>query len=238
MRHYFGCLFWVFFILLSACETENESVEPNNSTETVKAHYDYVQLDSGITYIYEVDSLYYDDFKETIDTYSYQVSETIKAPLDSGSYEWLSKVLTNKDSTKEGNTLFTSTMSDEDYQVFRNNKRIVKLKFPVRSGKTWDGNAFNYLEERTFRYESTHQPFETPYDQFDSTVTVIEKDEGNLIEEHRKKVVYAKGIGKVYQKDLNLRFRGDSIPPETIPWEEKANTGYIKTKELKNLRLP
>ncbi len=222
----------LLFGFFHGCETDRELADP------APMHKDYIHLDSGMTFIYEADSFYYDNFNNTIDTYEYTVGEQVVKRLDSNQFMMKREVRGNGEGVKERSNLFTAKITQNQYQVLNDNQRIIKLTFPVREKKSWDGNAFNREEARDFYYKNVHQRFKTNYLTFDSTTTVVELDAGNLIEQERKKVVYAKGIGKVYKERLNLRFKGDSIPPKAIPWEQKANTGHIIREELKKYHLP
>lgn len=222
----------VIISFLSGCDTDQKLADP------IPQHKNYVNLSTGMERVYEVDSLYYDNFQETIDTYHYTVTETVGKQIDSNRYRMRWQLKSSNSGIKEKGGLFSAKMKNSQFEVFRDNQRLVKMSFPVEKGKTWDGNSFNSKSATSFRYENTHEPYSNDNFDFDSTVTVVEKDQGNLIEQQTRKVVYTKGIGKVFKEELNLRYKGDSIPPKDVAWEKKANTGYLIRYELKNYRLP
>jgi len=219
-------------LLLNGCRRDPSSSEP------VKRHADYIRADSGLTLTYAVDSLYYDKFHETIDTYTYEMQATIQGRTNPEGIQWKSLIRDSSGTVRERGTLYTAELTRDDYRIFRKNERVVKLSFPVKTANTWNGHAYSRKSAQSFRYKQVHEPFTGKYNRFDSTVTVIEKDAENLIEHRYREVVYAKQIGKVYKETMHLRYEGDSIPPERISWEEKANSGYIIRQQLKSYHLP
>ena len=94
---------------------------------------------------------------------------------------------------------------------------FVKHKFPVRNGKTWDGNARNTWqtlqeiyhqntipEEWPYEYYNVHEPYTINGFTFDSTVTVSQLDRSavfglNVFAQE----VYAKDIGLIH-KELRI----------------------------------
>jgi hypothetical protein len=81
--------------------------------------------------------------------------------------------------------------------------RFIKLIFPVRAGDTWDGNAFNTLGEETYTYGDVNTPYSTILFNFDSTVTVIQRDDTSAIRREYSIEVYAKHIGMIYKKFIS-----------------------------------
>lgn len=210
--------------LINSCDTYQKIDEP------LQMHRSYYPVDTGNEYTFRVDSIYYDEFNNKIDTFQFVEKWVFQKKTqlnDTAQYQikQIVKDSLNSDPSKEA--FQTLRKNDEAIQLFANNQRTIKLIFPVQNGKEWDGNVYNAEPEQNFRYEDVHEPFSGENFAFDSTITVYEQDEGNLIERQLQKVTYAKNVGPVYQETMDLAFRGDSIPPEDIPWEEKANTGYI-----------
>ena len=89
--------------------------------------------------------------------------------------------------------------------------RYLALKFPARTGDSWNGNTYNALGEQKYRYLSA-----------DTTVTVngVRYEHCVVVEENRidylftrdvlKYEIYAPGIGKIgrYFRDLAYTFEG------------------------------
>lgn len=95
---------------------------------------------------------------------------------------------------------------NSNVELIEENERIIKLKFPVNSYTNWNANVFNSSSPLECFYEQIHSPKTINGLFFDSTVTVNQGSDRNLIRFYKKKEVYAKGIGLVYKyyKDLNI----------------------------------
>ena len=91
-------------------------------------------------------------------------------------------------------------------ELIEENERIIKLKFPVNSYTNWNANVFNSSSSLECFYEQIHSPKIINGLFFDSTATVNQGSDRNLIRFYKKQEVYAKGIGLVYKyyKDLNI----------------------------------
>ena len=221
-------------MILIGCGTEEKIAEPE------RMHFDYVKLDSGMAFSFMVDSYKYDDFNNTIDTSRHLVKHKVLDAPDTagGQYRLKRLVMDSTGGPVKDARLYTARKTNTDYQVFLGNTRVVNLVFPVKQSKTWDAQVYTADSQQTYHYANVHTPFETGEFMFDSTAEVIERDEENLIERNFIQTIYAKQYGKVYHKEMDLRFKGDSIPPRHIPWEEKANTGHIVIHRLQKFHSP
>lgn len=91
---------------------------------------------------------------------------------------------------------------------------FIKHNFPVREGKTWDGNRKNILqtlqelylqngipEVWEYEYRDVHQPYTINGFTFDSTVTVVQLDRpANFGLSIFAQEVYAKNVGLVHKQ--------------------------------------
>jgi len=84
--------------------------------------------------------------------------------------------------------------------------RMIKLIFPVVDEKEWNINALNNVGARTVAYKDVHLPYETETLSFDSTVTVENTDPQNLINEYRDTEIFAKGLGMIYKRFVNVEY--------------------------------
>ena len=84
------------------------------------------------------------------------------------------------------------------------NVRFTKLIFPINTSKYWDGNAFNNLEEWEYYYDSLHKPKLINNLSFDSTITVIQRDNENVVEYEKVKEIFAVDIGLIYKSHIDL----------------------------------
>lgn len=103
---------------------------------------------------------------------------------------------------------------------------FIKQNFPVREGKTWDGNAKNTLlslqemyNQTTvpavwdYQYKDVNQPYTINGFTFDSTVTVVQIDRPALagLDVYAKEV-YAKNVGLIHKQMRMYNIQGaDSV---------------------------
>ena len=138
-----------------------------------------------------------------------------------------------------------SALKNEN-QAIRNedNLRFIKLVFPISEDKYWDGNAFidsdnvivkiagesiKLYERWSYYYDSANE-FETIGDtDYDNITTVRQVDTENSINKRYSLEKYAKGVGLVYKKMIILNTQNND---ENIPWEEKAEEGFILEQTL------
>lgn len=230
-----GFFLIVAIILLPACENDREQVRP---PEPYIQHRDYAFLEKGLRLTYQLDSIVYNNFNNTIDTTSYRVVHKFKEKLtDSGDIEQylIKRKVFKPNGEFLGAALYRSRLTSNEYQVFINNQRDLRLKFPLSANASWNGNAYNNLDSQIYKVKAIHESATVLGNSYDSTLLVQEKYEENLIRLNAQKTRYAKDVGRIYHEKVNLRFRGDSIPPEDIPWEVKANSGSIVRYRLKKL---
>lgn len=205
--------------------SEDENFQPDFK-------YEYFPLDTGRYVTYEVDSIVYDDFTGTVDTFQYQLKETIASTFkdNQGRTNYrLQRYFRPSDTAKWriGDVWFT-IRTDERAEKIEENQRFIKLVFPPERGATWQGNRFinttdniDYYEDWT--YEITELDVAATYNdlQFDSTLTVDQVDKENQIEKTRAIETYAKGVGLIYKEFLHLEKQD-----VTAPWSE-AESGFI-----------
>ena len=80
---------------------------------------------------------------------------------------------------------------------------IIKF-FPVAKNKTWNGNAFNILGEWLYKYTEFDKAKTIGGIAFDSTLTVIQIDDENLIEKKYYREMYAKRVGLIYKQIIDV----------------------------------
>lgn len=236
----------VLLIGFTACdETENFVVD---------FKYDYFPLEIGKYITYNVDSV----------TYSSALGGGIQ--IDSASYEWRETVVDTfrdnennlvyevererRDSASQDWRLvnvLTVTQTQTRLEYVENNRRFVKMFFPLRLEDT--SNVFQYFDEfelvairgeviEAFKsWEYLIEDLDVPSDAgtftFDSTATIRYANSENAIELREASERYAKGIGLIYKemKILDTQCIEDCIGQT---WEEKAEQGFILRLTLKD----
>ncbi len=106
-----------------------------------------------------------------------------------------------------------SNLTNTTAEKVEENIRFVKLVFPVKAGKSWDGNAYNSEIEWEYEYDSLH--IERTYNNltFDSTIKVQQIDNVNPIQNQVAYEVYANYIGLIRKSYVNIE-NGDGLEVE------------------------
>ena len=154
------------------------------------------------------------------------------------------------------NQTYTVTRNATRAQLTEDNLTFTKLVFPIRPGVSWDGNAaFN--ERREFAvggefvtiyefwdYRYAPAPLDTVINgiQLTDTWLVEQADQDLLINLRRAYERYAPGIGLVEQfidaRDTQCVSccNRDTRICSDLPWDEKAEQGFIVHKRLREVR--
>lgn len=115
-----------------------------------------------------------------------------------------------------------------------NNRPIVKLKFPLRDGNRWDGNAFNILQDSNtvhwFKVQNLNKNVSFGGENY-ASVEIIQKNDSNCINNSDFREVYLKGIGMYSSRKKFLQYvqQAGPDPCAQIPIVE---IGYSKISTL------
>jgi hypothetical protein len=100
--------------------------------------------------------------------------------------------------------VWASTLTSSTAEKVEENVTFVKLIFPVVNGHTWNGNALNNINsidpQPDYEFDNVNEPFTVDGVTFDSTVTVIQNIDSNLIFVKKQFEVYAKNAGLIYRR--------------------------------------
>lgn len=205
----FFCITTLFF---SSCK--RETISP------VDVGHDYYPSNVGHWVIYEVDSIFYDDFTHTVKTYKFKVNEKIESSfLDNQNRktERLERYRQWSDTTSWFlKDVWISNLTSTTAEKVEENVRYLKLVFPIKKGTTWNGNAFNSINPQDYKYENVFQPFTVNGISYDSTITVIQEIDSNLIYVKYMVEVYAKRVGLIYKKYKDVEKYPDPSIDSTI----------------------
>jgi hypothetical protein len=199
----------LFCLALGACK-------PEPDTTPVDLGYNYFPTQVGATWIYKVDSLAYDDNtgSTTIDTFTYQYKEQITGTFTDVSgkpAQLVSRFYRERDTMPWIRaTNSTLLVTELNAQRVNENIRFVKLVFPLEAQKTWNGNSYNLLGEEEYTVTQFDAPKTVGGIAYGQTLTVLQKDELNFIEEIKREEVYARNTGLVYllSDSINTQVNG------------------------------
>ena len=203
--------FWpivALVIIFFSC-SKKEIVTPDNG-------YDYAGLEVGKYVIYDVDSLTYDDFTATIDTAIYQLKEVVDSKIIDLEGDDAFKIIRYRRDNDTSNwvliDVWNSKITRTNFQKVEENIRFVKLIFPIKVDKNWNGNAMNNLAEMEYEFTAIDQPETIGGNSLSNVLSVIQEDDPNLISPKYFEEKYAKGVGLVYKKSRELT-RGNLSSP-------------------------
>jgi hypothetical protein len=182
------------------------------STDPLTIDMSYYPLEAGRYIIYDVDSTGYSSFDGSIITSSYQIMEELDSPfIDNEGNEAFRIIRSRRESESSAwrvTDIWTTNLTDHTAEKVEENLRFIKLDFPVNLHRRWYGNAkiqadssLEWLNGWVYEYTSVHEPLAINGNTFDSTLTVVQHDEQNLIEQVIYIEQYAAGVGLIYKKE-------------------------------------
>jgi len=197
-------------LLLFSCSKEEEPTVPDTTSE-------YAGLAVGKYVVYDVDSIGFDDFDGSIDTSIYQIKETVDSEFTDLEGDQAFKIIRYR---RDADTLawtiidvWSSKITGTNFQKTEENLKYIKLIFPARENKTWNGNVANNLLSQDYQYTAFDQPETIGGQSLEKVLTVLQYDSPDkLIRPEFFEEKYAKGIGMVYKRSMSL-VRANTIKP-------------------------
>ena len=214
MKNFSLCIFAVCFLFSCSDELGNDP----GDTEAASL-YRYFPLTRGSYVVYNVDSIIHDYADDNtnnpdslIDTFRYEVKEVVDSDFIDGEGDtaWRISRYYREIGTSAWNftSLWTAKRTAQSAQKVEENIRYVKLSFPVKLNKSWNGNQYNFLPEEDYSIDEMNVPLSLGGLDFDSSVTVLELEDYNLIHRIFKQEKYVYGIGLAYRQRDSLNING------------------------------
>ena len=187
--------------------------------------FNYYPAEAGSWIVYDVDSIAHNDNNNTIDTFRFQLRETIESVFedDEGRESLRIERYRRADSSHPWvlGDVWYSTRTLTGLEQVEENQRYLKLKFPPGAGDRWDGNAFNDQQRQDYEYTEVDMAATVNGNSFDSTLYVKQIDETNLIEIRFANERYARGVGMIFKEytDLDLQTgAGTEVTMQVHSW--------------------
>lgn len=170
--------------------------------------YDYYSTKVGSWIIYDVDSIVYNDFTGTVDTFQYQTKELVVSTYvdaEGRSTQRIERYKRENAGPWSIKDVWASNLTTTTAERVEENVRFIKLVFPAKTGVSWDGNIANVLEEWDYVYTTYDEPATIGALSFDSVLTVLQRDQDlGALEKYYFVEMYAKHIGLVYKESIYL----------------------------------
>lgn len=242
MRLFF--ILFSLFLLLSACN-DQEQVLDDFKLDLGK---EYAPLKVGQFVVYQVDSIIFDPVGEKkIDTTSLQVKEEIVSSYEAPNEQTIFVVerYERQDASEKWRVTNVWSIYFVNNTLVRveDNLRFIKLIFPVIPKKKWNPNVnfdddinITVAGETLKMFKDWTSSIEKIEDElivngliFKDVATIFPVNNENLIEYRYGIEQYAKNIGLIYRELWILDTQ--NINP-TLPWEQKAEKGFILKQEV------
>lgn len=200
----------ILFVITTACDTD--TVVPDEE----RVGYDFYPLKVGSYNVYQVENIEYEVTGEVLVS-SYQlktaVVDSFRNQAGTISYVIHYSERSSVDEPWQFTKAWTARKDNRQVTLVEENIPFLKLSFPIKAGKVWDGNAFNVLERDNYQMDSSlNATFITSaQDTIAHTLTVIQEDNQDFISQQDRRVeVYARNIGLVYREDIMLNYCTDN----------------------------
>lgn len=177
--------------------------------EAIDLGYDYFPNKVGSYIIYEIDSTYYGI---QVETYQYQIKEVLADLYLDDAGEPVVKVERYRRNFNSQPWILSQSWIQKKTgttaERVENNRKFIKLEFPVAEGGTWHPNAYNNLPDWTATYKNVDLPVDIGLLEFGEGLTVELRNVVNLVDQEVFYEVYAKGVGMIVRKNKDINFQG------------------------------
>ncbi len=229
-------------LAVAGCKNETETVAPTDTS--------YYQLQVGSYRIYEVTDTTWSNYIRTSQP-RFQFRERVEEKYTDAAGRLAYRVVRARrnspaDTWRDDSVLVVSP-SASNVLMTRNNRRIVELVYPVRTGYFWNLNAFNEqnpVGKADFHYKQVGEPFTTTTAAGQATtypktvMTALREtaaEEGgeyiNAFYYLRDRQVYASGVGPVYKSRRRFIYcqpgNGNCVPDPA-----RVYSGAVRTEIL------
>lgn len=191
-----GLIFW-------SCE--------KTDVDTVDMTYDYYPLSSGSFTVFNVVEYSHNDFTNTVDTNTYLLKEMFDSTFIDGEGRTAYLLKRYKSPVLDSaewilSDVWTVYKGNESVERTEENVVFVKLTFPLRRSKTWDGNARNDSSSQTYTVLDYDLKSTIGDKSFAKTCRINQFEKRNLIEDELAEEIYARDFGLVFKVNRKLQY--------------------------------
>jgi hypothetical protein len=215
--------------------------------------YNYFPDRVGSYVVYDVDSFYFDDNLDKTDTFKFLLKEKIESIFTDNQgrpairleryVKYYDPAIPYSAMDWALRDVWTETKTATTAQKVEENERYIKLAFPVKESQIWDGNAENTKGEEKYEYYFIDQARYIGGVHFDSVLQVNQKDELNLIIKQEYSEKYARNVGLVYKKVIDVKSQPDGVADSMLsqfystPIMERVDSGVFYTYTFNSLGI-
>jgi hypothetical protein len=191
-------------ILLSLCTCRKD--EYDTSYRPIDKQ--YFNFKVGAYFIYNVDEIKFDDFTNTSDTLHYQLRELNESVFKDNLGRDAIRVDRHTRSSDTSVWKYLNTwyavQDPEMVERVEENKRFIKLSFPISNDAVWNANSLNTDNANNVFYGWMHQRYKLDTFVFDSAINVKSTPRTTSTSERAFEEVYAKHVGLVYKYQVQV----------------------------------
>ena len=214
---YWFYLFISAILIFSSCQKETEELNALGK--------EYFGYELGQTRYYQCDSTLYNSFnpQNPVVKREFIIRERVKSKfIDNEGNEVfrLERYISfDKDTSYSFFGLATIQIDELGIQYYENNTRYVRMSFPIRKKRSWDGNIFNNSERQRYVYIGVNEPYSNGFMNFDEVVSVNQRDELTIISEKVDNYWYGKGVGLIEKAIQNIDINGSDKDGFELSWK-------------------
>jgi hypothetical protein len=212
-------IIFIFASSVSSCKKEKQ--------EAFDMGYSYFPEQAGNYIVYDVDSFYYNDFSDHIDTFKFQLKEKVESIFPDNQNRptmRLERYVRFYDKLKPYTTIpwklrnvWIANRTATTAEKVEENVRYTKLTFPVSTTSAWNGNMQNTDPALNYSYFFVDVPRTIGTFAFDSVLQVNQQDETNLISKKYYIEKYARHVGLAYKQVIDVQSQPDGVPDSLLP---------------------
>ena len=200
------------WLILGIMSCRKDRIEPKSN----QIGFEYSPLSIGNTWLYQVDSIHFNAFTKSIDTFHFfekhQIKDTSRGDLDQLHFH----TDISRSTSKNGKFVFVRnqlrSITNYRLEIVDSNSRHVALVFPPDLYNTWNPNQFNTKEKENAEVINKLSALEVDSIIYNDVVCVMHYDQSFQILRRYKEEKFAKNIGLIFanQIDWTKKTIGDS----------------------------
>lgn len=193
-------LFFISILLIIlAVSCKKDKVLP-----PVDMGYNYFPINIGHWVAYQVDSIVWDDFTQKIDTFHYKIKELVESEFTDAEGRITQRIeryiKINDTSDWQIKNVYYWNRTPSVGEKTEQNIKYARLIFPVVKNEKWNGNMYNFFESQNYKYTYIDKADDYNGISFDSTLSVLQKDEEYAISKDYQEEIYARNVGMIYKR--------------------------------------
>ncbi|MCX7650813.1 MAG: hypothetical protein N2050_09720 [Flavobacteriales bacterium] len=201
---------------------------------------DYFPLTRGSWWLYQVDTIFYNEFSGDTVLGSAELLERADTLIitDNG----LTAMRLERYSRPLGATawgaprIWWATLTDRHALKSEENNIYAKLAFPLTPNASWNGNVYNIFPEQRYTVKSIDNPYSGPFLNFDSVCTVQQLFYEDLLQYRRYEEIFARRVGLVWKLEMDVT--GSTQPADIGKYIlDRIKGGVVRKYALKDYSI-